>query len=92
MRPKIANVVLFLPFLAACEAQQVDAIYYPDKRDLAKSEIVEDVLNVDDCRRIVRAAASKNGDPKFERGDYECGIGPTRKNVGHVTVYSETTK
>jgi hypothetical protein len=71
---------------------QVDAFYYPNRSDL--TEVIEfiDVGTIDECRRVVRAAASERGDPSLSRGDYECGVNPTGSNFGAMKVYEETVR
>ena len=78
--------------LSACKNEQVDAFYYPNKSDLTFHEFFGDVGSYEGCiDAVYRAAAAKN-DPNMQRGDYECGIGPTGDNFGPVLVYRETRK
>jgi len=70
---------------------QVDAFYYPDRNDLQVYEEYLDVGSIDDCRKIVFEAAARNNDADMERGDYECGVGPTGSYDG-IRVYEETLK
>ncbi len=65
---------------------QVDAFYYPNKNDLSVHEAFLDVGSVEACREIARGAAANNGDPNLERGDYECGVGPTAQDFGDLKV------
>jgi hypothetical protein len=71
---------------------QVDAFYYPNRNDL--TEVVEfiDVGSVDECRRVVRAAAAERNDPDLVLGDYECGVNPTGGSFGGMKVYEETVR
>lgn len=70
---------------------QIDAFYYPNRNDLSRYEVFHDVGSLDECRRVVSAAAIRRHDPQLRRGDYECGIGPSGK-FGDLTVYKETVK
>lgn len=72
--------------------QQVDAFYYPDRQDLTVYELIVDVGSVEGCRDAVLSAAAKMGDPNLQRGDYECGVGPTGEEFGGMRVYEETVK
>lgn len=79
--------------LSGCwEQPQVDAYYYPDKSDLSKFEVFSNVGSVDNCRKMVFQAAARNNDQRMQRGDYECGVDPTGKKLGEVTVYKSTEK
>ncbi|MEO8531328.1 MAG: hypothetical protein ABI459_08890 [Deltaproteobacteria bacterium] len=71
---------------------QVDAFYYPDRNDLSVYETFVDVGSVESCRDVVFAAAAGKGDPNLERGDYECGVGPTGDEFGGMKVYEETVE
>ncbi len=91
MRPLVLALST-VSILAGCGEEQVDAFYYPDKNDLTKHQRFLNVGSLENCRVIVRETAAKNGDPSLERGDYECGIGPTGDSVGDVAVYRETKR
>jgi hypothetical protein len=71
---------------------QVDAFYYPDRNDLTVHEVFLDVGSVQGCRDAVFTAAARHGDANLERGDYECGVGPTGDDFGGMKVYQETVK
>lgn len=87
------SVAILIPIaLIGCGNEQVDAHYYPNKTDMTKSQTFEDVGSIDNCRAVVRQAAAANGDPNLDRGDYECGIGPTGQKLGDVSIYSRTEK
>ena len=92
MRFHLVGVLSIAALLAACGEEQVDAFYYPDKNDLTKHKFFPNVGSVENCQVVVRQAASRNHDPNFERGDYECGVGPTGNSVGDVKVYKMTRR
>jgi hypothetical protein len=86
------SVMFAVLSLSACKNEQVDAFYYPNKSDLTVHEFYGDVGSYEGCiDAVFRAAAAKN-DPNMQRGDYECGIGPTGETFGPVNVYRETRK
>jgi hypothetical protein len=88
------KIVFFVPLLllSACGQEQVDAFYYPNKGDLTVHEFFPNVGSVENCREVVKQAATKRNDPNFEFGDYECGLGPTGEKSGEIKIYRETTK
>jgi hypothetical protein len=92
MRGHVAGVLFAGLLLTACGEDQVDAVYYPDKNNLTKHQFFPNVGTVENCQVVVFQAASKNNDPNLERGDYECGVGPTGDSVGDVKVYKETRR
>lgn len=60
--------------------EQVDAYYYPDAGDLSRSVRKPDVGGIAGCRAWASGVAAANGDPRFERSEYECGIGEVDAN------------
>lgn len=66
--------------------ETVDAFYYPSKTNLPIDRREYDMPSMESCRRWVFQQAALNGDPKLERGDYECGVGLVR-NVGDLRIY-----
>ncbi|MGD9815182.1 MAG: hypothetical protein AB7Q23_01720 [Hyphomonadaceae bacterium] len=73
-------------------ANQVDAVYYPDRNNLLVYERVRDVGSVEACRVWVRERAADYGDPNIVVGTYECGIGPIREISENLTVYQSVTQ
>ena len=71
---------------------RVDAVYYPSKKDLTAFERLKDVHTVDECRARAKTKATANGDPRFARGDYECGVGPIREMDYGMIMYKETVR
>jgi hypothetical protein len=69
----------------------VDAFYYPDRHNLSQSQRAMDVGGLDQCRAWVSRMASRNGDPRVTRGDYECAFGFVEK-LGDVSVYRQTAR
>jgi len=55
--------------------EHVDALYYPDKNNLAVSLDNLDVGGLAQCRTWANSVARKQKDPQLERGDYHCGVG-----------------
>ena len=86
--PIIVSTVL----LAGCGEEQVDAYYYPNKNDLTKRLFYANVGSVENCRAVIQKVATANHDPNIERGDYECGVGPTGQTLGDITVYKQTVR
>jgi hypothetical protein len=84
-------VTTSLPLLA-CEEEQVDAYYYPNRYDLTVHEFFGDVGSFDGCIDAVFAAAAEKRDPNMLRGNYECAFGPTGEMFGGMKVYRETRK
>ena len=66
--------------------EQVDAFYYPDRRNLQVDERMLDVGSLENCRMLVRMSASARGDPELRHGAYDCGIGFVR-NSGGLRLY-----
>ena len=78
--------------ITGCKQQQVDAFYYPDRNDLTSHEFFPNVGSIDACRKVVYQAAARNNDPLMKAGDYECGINPTGRKFGDITIYETTEK
>ena len=71
--------------------ERVDAFFYPNRSDLSAVETRMKVGTVSNCRDWAHSRAASNGDPSFQRSDYECGIGkPTP--VGGLKVYRATVR
>lgn len=71
--------------------EQVDALYYPDRRRLSDHRMARGVGSLDACRAWVRAMAEANDDRGLSRGDYECAVGKLR-DWGGVGVYRVTVR
>jgi hypothetical protein len=71
--------------------ENVDAVFYPDKDNLALDRQARDVGSLNACRTWVRSMAAAMGDPGMERSDYECGVG-RQGTVGDLGVYRLTVR
>ena len=89
---RLILVFTMLISITGCGKEQVDAYYYPDRNDLTAHQVFENVGAFEACVDMVYAAAALNNDPDMQRGDYECGIGPTGDMFGPVKIYRVTRK
>ena len=71
--------------------ESVDAFYYPNRSNLAKSERSLNVGSLEACRWWASKTAARNNDPEIRRGDYECGVGYLR-DLGDLRVYRVTAR
>jgi hypothetical protein len=76
---------------SAAPWETVDAFYYPSRHDLSIFEIAERLESVVACQDWVHGRASMNGDPDLIRGDYECGVGAPRHEMG-LRIYRQTVR
>jgi hypothetical protein len=55
--------------------ENVHAFYYPDRDSLAVDKRRVNIGSLAACRAWVEEQFEVAGDPRMQRGDYECGIG-----------------